>query len=87
LGLFAALPDDPIIVSYYRVASREQPSSVQASLNKAASCLLKRTLLSIPNLQEITPGVILALLISWSTEGNWGGIISTFQGWQVNKCG
>ena len=36
---------------------------------------------------EFPAGVILALLISWSTEGENGGGDSTIYGEEVNKCG
>jgi hypothetical protein len=43
--------------------------------------------LAFTNVLEIPAGVILALLISVSTEGKYDGGISTFKVGDVNNCG
>ena len=47
----------------------------------------KEIYLIFTNLLEIPAGVILALLISVSTEGKYDGWISTFAVGEVNNCG
>jgi hypothetical protein len=86
MGNFAAIPEYSVVIQVYRVARISRPGNTQAFFPDQA-VLLERIPIDIYNLMEIPAGVILALLISKSTEGENDGGGSTFYGREVNNCG